>query len=92
MSTTTQMRTIPAAHLAFDLEAVLELARHLSLEEQDQLIARLLAARASAPTAAPDDLRARFATWDQESAAEPPSADEDAAYDALLVRLNGEAA
>lgn len=91
MSTTTVLRTIPAAHLTFDLEAVFELARHLSLEEQEQLIARLLAARVSEePTESPDDLRARFAMWDQESAAEPPSTDEDSAYDTLLVRLREE--
>lgn len=92
MSTSTPLRTIPAAHLAFDLEAVLELARHLSTEEQDQLIEALLRERTPQGGATAKDLRTRFAEWDKESSAEPPSAEEDAAYDAMIARLSGDAA
>lgn len=88
MSTTTPLRTTPAAHLTFDLEAVLALARNLAPEEQDGLIATLFRERARVP-ANPEALRARFAQWDAESAADPPTEEEDAAYDAMLARLNG---
>lgn len=89
MSTTTPLRTIPAAHLTFDYETVLALARHLSPEEQDRLIDALRLERARVP-ADPEALRARFAQWDAESAADPPTEEEEAAYNEMLARLNGE--
>lgn len=92
ISTITPQRAIPAAHLAFDLEAVLELARHLSPEEQNQLIEALLRERKPQQAATAEELRARFATWDAESSAEPPSTEDDAAYDAMIARLDGDAA
>lgn len=92
MSTITPQRTIPAAHLAFDLAAVLELARHLSTEEQEELIEALLRDRRPQRAATAEELRGRFAKWDEESSADPPSAEDDAAYDAMIARLNGDAA
>ncbi|PDW03385.1 hypothetical protein [Candidatus Viridilinea mediisalina] len=92
MSTTIALRTIPAAHLTFDLSMVFELARHLSIEEQDQLIAQLLESRSSNPATSSSELRDHFAAWDQESSLHPPSADEELAYDALLARLGREVA
>jgi hypothetical protein len=91
MSTTTPLRTIPAAHLTFDYETVLALARHLSPDEQDRLIDALRVERARVP-ADPEALRRSFAEFDAESAADPPTAEEDAAYDAMLARLNGKQA
>ncbi|RRR78069.1 MAG: hypothetical protein EI684_00780 [Candidatus Viridilinea halotolerans] len=92
MSVTTALRTIPAAHLTFDLASVFELARHLSSAEQDQLIMMLLRERSPGEIAVPSELEAQFAVWDQESNQEPPTLAKDAAYDAMLARLKGGAA
>ena len=89
MSTTTPLRTIPAAHLTFDYETVLALARHLSPDEQDRLIDALRLERARMP-ADPEALRRSFAELDSESAADPPTEEEEAAYNEMLAGLNGE--
>lgn len=89
MSTTIPLRTILAAHLTFNYETVLALAQHLSPDEQDRLLDALRLERARVP-ADPEALRARLAQWDAESAADSPTEEEEAAYNKMLARLNGE--
>lgn len=61
-------------------------------EEQNHLVDSCLPERTPQGAATAEELCARFAEWDKESSAEPPSVEDDAAYDAMIARLNGKTA
>lgn len=71
-------------------EAIRE--QEAACEAQDHLVESRLPERTPQGAATAEELRARFAEWDKESCAEPSSDEDDATYDAMLARLNGDAA